>query len=244
MEIIDECNRICKLYGTNELKIYFQAPTLVHNDTELSELSFFRNYYNLQFTWRASARVEFLTNQRIHELYMTGARVIDVGFESASPEILLKMNKTATPQEYLEKMAHAICEADKVGLVLKINILFYLGENIKTLQETFLFLAQYKDKIKCLSAYPLLQYPGMQQIEQYNDHFIKSNCSLIQTKEWVKRKIYPINLSNEMTFEKSNYYGILFGKAFQTLEDFFYQKQYGYNKHNVSLDKFKNYVKK
>ena len=87
--------------------------------------------------------------------------MLDLGLESASPKMLLLMNKTHNPQAYLRK-AEAVIEkaAQLPGTFLKLNLLFHPGETAETLAETFSFLFRWRSKIDAVTVSPVMVDPG------------------------------------------------------------------------------------
>ena len=240
--VFEEASSLCDIYQKKDLKIYFETPIFLHSTDELKRLAQLRSEWNSQFTWRTETRVDFLTTQNITLLKNSGAKVLDIGLESTSPEILLRMNKTNSPEKYIKHASTALINAHNNGITLKINILFYIGENLNTLRETYNFLASHSEYIRAISAYPMLIYPGMGSLIEFEKELEKHGGSIIKKSPWNERKIFPVNLSSELSYSQAEELALLFGKAFQTMENYFYQKQFGYFPPNYNYSDFKSHV--
>ena len=103
-DIIEEAETIASNYNSDSISIYFEAPILQMADSEIAELIRLRKEHGLNFTWRAETRVEYLIPRRIQALFEAGMRVVDIGLESGSPELLKKMNKTLECAKYLNRI--------------------------------------------------------------------------------------------------------------------------------------------
>ena len=242
LDIIEETAYLCNLYQRSDLSIYFETPCFIFNDREIKELMQLRSARDLEFTWRTEARVEYLTEHRIACLKEAGCRVIDVGLESAAPEILCLMGKTDKPQEYLEAASIALSAARREDILLKINILFYAGETLASLRKTFSFLMDHRDHLRCISAYPMFLHPAISNLESFKYILREAGGSLEASSLWEDRRVHPVNSSSELTYSRLKRLGILFGKAFQSADDFVRQKTYGYLPPGRSVDSVLEYI--
>lgn len=236
--IVQEAEKLTSLYDTKVLLLYFQTPMFLMTDKELIQLRDLRKTRDLSFKWRTQTRVDYLSSEKIRLISQAGGRVIDLGLESGSEEMLVAMNKTPNPAKYLSKASQVLHAAPNFGIKIKLNILFFAGERRKTLLETFSFLENHSHLGWTLSAYPLLVYPGT-SLENLIDPILKKHGgSKVRTDEWKERYLIPINPSHEFSYEELQRIGVLFGKAFQTSEEYFNERRYGYYKPNISYDDF------
>lgn len=236
--IIDEATELIKLYRQSDLSLYFQTPMLLMQDDELAQLCDLRNTKGLSFCWRAQTRVEYLTDTKIRLLAKAGARVIDLGFESGSREMLSEMDKSKNPGNYLAAAKAVLKAAKEEGIIIKLNILFYAGERRATLLETYDFLEENSDGLWTISAYPLLIYPGTMLTNTIASLLQKRGGSLVNDKIWRERHLIPVNPSSEFTYEDMQHMGILFGKAFQTSKTYFNERHHGYYRPGITYDDF------
>lgn len=126
---------------------------------------------------------------------------------------------------------------------MKLNLLFYVGENIHTLKETFEFLKINADNVKALSAYPVLLYPGSRLSSSLED-ITSYGGSLVNDAEWVSMHLTPVNPSHDFTYAKLHDVGILLGKSFQTSRTFYAQKSQGYYSPGTTYKDFEKLVQK
>ena len=243
-EIIQEIILLSSFYGDRNIKIYFETPIMLFTSKEIDELVNFRKKSGIDFRWRTETRVEYLQSHSIERLAEAGLKVIDMGLESGSPQILLRMNKANNPATYLTSAIKVLKKANSQNILIKINILFYVGENKDTISETLAFLEANQDYIKSVSAYPLIGFPcetfGVEFLNELS-HF---GGSIVRDSEWASRKLFPINPSSELSYKDLQKVSKLICKSYQSIDDFFMQKQYGYFSPNISFDDFLNAAEK
>lgn len=221
--IINEINKIKKIYGES-ICAYFQTPHFLFPKKDLEMLAKYREK-NDQFIWRTQTGVRYLNAENIKLLYEAGARVIDVGFESASTRILNHMSKDENPDEYLVLMKNALKSAAEVGLRLKLNILLFAGETKESITQTSLFLKDNLYNFHSFSAYPVMVYPSpgsrkfIAKINELGGTVVEMSMS---------KNIHYVNLSPQIDYKKANKIALLLGKSFQNSEMYMSQKYMGY----------------
>lgn len=133
------------------------------------------------FGVNAKLTEEFLTSLHasgVQPLLMTALRVdgpwrryvalmeglfdqVHFGLESASPEILLRMNKTGNPQHYLGEAKAAFQAFKKHRMHVAINfVMGFLGENAETLASTWQYVTECREWIDSAWGGALMSYPG------------------------------------------------------------------------------------
>lgn len=239
-EIIHEVERIQKVYNDPEVLIYFQAPLFGMTKAELEDLQALKKERNLSFHWRAQSRVDKLNFDIIPLMAKAGSRILDLGLESCSSEILRRMGKTDNPSQYLSKAAAVLKQATSNGIRTKVNILFYIGEDRNSLLDTFNFLVEHSAYIHALSAYPVLVYPGGNFKDSIAPILKKFGGTFIEDERWNKLHLTPINPSAEFSYEDMQLIGRLFGKAFQTYDSYFADRKHGYYHPQIRFSDFIN----
>ncbi|MCK4623341.1 MAG: B12-binding domain-containing radical SAM protein [Desulfuromonadales bacterium] len=237
-DIVKEAKKLSALYNTKKLLMYFQTPMFLMSDKELSKLKALRNAMGLSFEWRTQTRVDYLSPEKIELIGQAGGRVVDLGLESGSEEMLGAMCKTENPAKYLSAASDILHAAERSRVAIKLNILFYAGERRKTLLETFDFLEKHAGLKWTLSAYPLLIYPGTLLESSIEPMLKKYGGSVVQTYEWQEQHLIPVNPSEEFSYQEMQRLGILFGKAFQTSDEYFNERRYGYYRPGVTYGEF------
>lgn len=238
--IIDEAEYITDIYGDNEICIYLETPMFLMQDEEISQLAIQRQDRGLNFTWRTSTRVEYLTPDRLDKLAKAGCRILDLGLESASFDILIRMGKTRDPKRYLDRTSEILRAAHDLGIIIKLNILFYIGDTLETIATTFSYLTENLPYVNSVSAYPLLLYPGSSLETGIGEEIKRYGGEIITDAVWQSRHLWPVNPSPELTYDSLQELGILFAKSFQTMETFYIQKRYGYFSPGISYTEFVN----
>ena len=222
-EIIEEINAIKSAYGEN-ICAYFQTPHFLLPKNDLKKIAKYRAGSN-SFIWRTQTSVRYLTIENIQLLYNAGARVIDVGFESASPEMLSHMGKDKSPNEYLAIMKRALKAAAEIGLRLKLNILLFAGETHASLTQTALFLKDNLHGFHSFSAYPVMVYPSHNS-DKFIEKINELGGSIVEVP--TSRSIYHVNLSSQIDYQKANRIALLLGKSFQNVKMYMSQRHIGY----------------
>lgn len=237
--IIDEIKKLCKLYNNGNLKLYFETPNMVFLNSEIDELIEFRQKENLTFTYRTETRIEYLLSHSIEKLAESGLKVIDIGLESGSETILKRMNKTNRPKLYLKSAENILKRAYDLDIIIKINILFYVGENKHTIGETLSFLDRNEPYIRSISAYPLIGFQFHKFGDEFHNDLARYGGSVVKNEYWKNMKLFPINPSSEYCYDDLQNISLMITKAYQSESDFFYQKQYGYFSPKISFLEFR-----
>lgn len=241
-DVVDEVENVCSFYESSCISFYFQTPLMKLADEELVSLAKEREERGLQFTWRSQTRVDTLEIHQLELLHKAGCRALDLGFESGSHEMLVAMGKTKNPSAYLSKAASLLREAKQVGIIIKLNVLFYAGERTSTLAETFTFLSKNSETIHSISAYPLLVFPETDLEEKISNTLACCGGKVRRDEQWTKRHIYPVDSSNKWSYEKLSEFGIKLGKAFQTSKEYYAQRSCGYYAPTASYEEFIKHV--
>jgi len=62
--------------------------------------------------------------------------------------------------------------------------------------------------------------------------------SFVKSDEWSQRHLTPINPSKDFSYVDLKRLGVMFGRAFQTIESYFNERSVGYYSPSVSYDQF------
>lgn len=239
-DVISEAKEIVTIYNNDAISIYFQAPLFVPSIKYLSELAEQRKKEGLIFRWRAQCRADSIDEDVAIAMAKAGAAVIDLGLESGSERMLYMMKKTDDPKLYLAQSRRSIELLRHVGIVPKLNILFYVGETWDTIKETFTYLRSFGPNELSVSAYPVIGYPGTTFINDVKNDLAKAGGTVVEDSLWAGRHLTPINPSRDFTYEYLKSLGCRFGKAFQTQLSYYNERSVGYYKPTSSFDDFIN----
>lgn len=156
--------------------------------------------------WGTEIRVDNPWEDYIDKLYDSGMRTIGIGMESASPEILLRMNKTKNPKKYLTKAINFIRKCHEFNLKPSLNIMAYVGETPKTLKETLYFLLSLDECIYRVDAFSVFEIKGTQLSSEFETIKEETGCERVVTPYTQKTHIYPLSVSKYYSYEDmSNY---------------------------------------
>ncbi len=145
---------------------------------------------------KAEAHVDILNENKLQALIKSDID-LTVGFESASHQQLVLMNKTADPARYVQKMGRIIDTLFRSGRELVINVLIgFPGETRRTIDETFAFLEGSSSKLDAtLPKFSLFRiYPGTPVFQ--NARFFEDVLgSVFYSKDWwyheVDHSLFP-----------------------------------------------------
>ena len=127
----------------------------------------------------------------------------------------------------------------KNRIITKINILFYIGENKKTLFDTIAFLDGIKTYVQSISAYPLILYPNIMNKQNIISDLISHGGSIVTNNGWEERHLLAVNPSSEFTYTSLQHIGKLIAKSYQSINTFFEQRRFGYLDPNISFRTFR-----
>jgi Radical SAM superfamily/B12 binding domain len=157
-ELADEIERATVALGRRDFNAYFEASLFQPSTDWCNQLVAEMKARDLALRWRAETRVDHLAPRQVDILARAGLKVLDLGLESASPQQLGIMEKTASPTTYLRKASELLQACYDQGIWAKVNVLLYAGETEETLDETRIWLDQHAGLIKGVSAGPLVVY--------------------------------------------------------------------------------------
>jgi radical SAM superfamily enzyme YgiQ (UPF0313 family) len=177
--------------------------------------------------WRTQTRADVFDPALLPDLSAAGLTVLDVGLESASPKMLLAMDKTRNVQKYLDGAIQIIEAAQGTSTKIKINLLFHPGETPETIAETLAFLLPLRGKVSAVTVSPVMVDPGAPLWRSFGSYEKKFGASLIRSPMWDAYHIYPANPSKEITFDQVNTLSVLISKMFQGREDYIASRRLG-----------------
>jgi hypothetical protein len=154
--LIKYLKEIILQYDSNEIHPYLEASLFSPNPKWAEKLACEASNHDLRVEWRCESRVDGVTSDTLAFLAKAGLKVIDVGLETASPQQILRMEKSKNPDRYLRSASDVLraCKANSIDV--KVNILLYAGENEATVRETTAWLDDHADCIKGVSVGPVV----------------------------------------------------------------------------------------
>ena len=236
-KISEQFEHISNVYGTNELSPYFEASFFNPNIEWAKKLIRVRNLNNEFYNWRCESRADVFDEEITETLVNAGFKVIDLGLESASCVQLLRMKKTKTPQQYLDKASRFIKYASSLGVWIKVNILLFLGETEETVTETIKWLENHKKYIKGVSVGPVIGFGLNHEVKKFVDSFDCPDVS-IATPEREITGISMFNLSKEIDYTRSNELSLEISRNFMTKKNYYDLKAFSYFPRGYSYQEF------
>lgn len=232
-KIIEEIKAINEVYS-NTMNYYFEASHFCPTMKWAEEFYDLYVSQNIESKWRCETRVDSITPEIITILSKAGLKVIDLGLESASPEQLYAMQKCNDADEYLKKAHDLLVSCNENGVLCKVNILLYFGENFKTLKETQQWLSERKNVIKGISVNPVTLYG------------FDANLESISTPEMIDKDYNSLLMNGYINFDlspeidKRNIESIMreLTQYFMTAKDYYELKSYTYYPTDYTYDKF------
>lgn len=235
-DLVREAVETERLYGAGSPTFYLQTPMFLMTDAEIMEVIHQRDLHGTSFSWRTETRVDYLSPAKIRLLARAGMRVVDVGLESGSPEILRRMGKTSHPDRYIRAIRDLVRAARDHGVLAKLNVLFYVGERPDTIVETLDALSE--AGAEAVSAYPLLLYPGTDLCDEIDEQLRCFGGSLVHDDAWRRRHLTPVNPSKWFSYEALQEIGVRVGRAFQLENTFRLLKRFGYFPPSAKAEQF------
>jgi len=230
--ILEQTKAAINLWGKDP--IYILAASTFGSDVKhMRELS--SGLKDLGIKWTAEFRADSKWYEHMDELVESGLSVAVVGLENASPEILLRMGKTKNPDKYLNSMQNIISEKKKFGdLVLRLNMMFYLGETPKTIKDNISFLSENADGIDAILYTPVFINPGTKIFNSFNEFENEFGAKLLQSEFWDRRHLHICHPSKYFSFEESLSFCDIMEKIFSTERGWFESEKFHYVKDQVS----------
>jgi len=233
--IIEDIRLLHELYGDEDFHFFLEANNFGVNHRKTEELA--ESLAGANHSWRTESRVDTFPIHILHKLIDGGLRVLDVGLESGSPEMLQRMHKTNDPSGYLKAGLRLAEEVARSGdCLLKLNIMLYYGETLSTVQETW----EYLRKISSITPLaigigPVRMDPGSKNYEQFvntgKSHFFDNSF-------WGKTHCYPVDLSPEISFEEGNNISKELAQEFQTSRTYYKSKRHSQLPYNMTYEEF------
>jgi len=223
-----------KLYGSG-FHFFIEANDFGVNYEKTSMLA--KLLAGSDFSWRTEARVDTFPIYLLDSLVDAGLRVLDIGLESASPEILLRMKKTMDPVGYLKagiRLAKEVAKNEKC--LLKLNIMLFYGETTSTINATRNYLRTISSICPIsLGIGPVRMDPGS---KMYRNFVNGMNLKMFENTFWGKVHCYPADLSREISFQDANRICMEISQEFQTSKTYYEAKRHSQLPYNMTYEKF------
>lgn len=155
-------------------------------------------------TWTSEFRADGYFAKRLEFVADNGAKALFVGVESCSPRQLVAMNKTRQPERYLASLSELLEQSLRCPSVLvKLGLLFYVGETAGTQRETLGYLFRHIDRVRWVSVSPLFVFGGTPLERAFPSYQRDHGARLHTTGFWGDNRIYACHVSREFSFQDS-----------------------------------------
>lgn len=153
--VIEEMKFLMKVYGINVF--YFQDEMFLISKKRIQRFGELLKENNLKIKFTANARVDIIDEEIALLLKKIGCKVLNIGFESSSQEVLNHMKKNTTVEQN-EKVLN-ICK--KVNLGFGLNFIWgYPEDDKETLMNNAKLIKKYNTYQQLRTIRPVTPYPG------------------------------------------------------------------------------------
>ena len=171
--------------------------------------------------WITQLRVDSPSIKHLPKLCGSGLRIISVGVESGSSQILRLMQKTREPYKWVRMTEKLVQEVSHIEeLKMRMNIVFFVGETPQTLRETLKLIVRNSYGIDMVGAMTVFAIPGSRLTSDI-DYFSKRfGSSLLRTKYSDATHLFPCVPSQYFSFEQAAHFCDTLEKLFVSPEDY------------------------
>jgi len=158
--VVEEMESLHKTYGVKGFMFYDDELNVNHHFLVdlLSEIIKLQTRLGVEFRLRGFIKSQLFNEEQAELMYKAGFRWILIGFESASPQMLLNMNKMATVEDNTACVEYAHKYNLKVKALMSIG---HPGESEKTIMQTRDWLVDVKPDdfdVTIITVYPGTPY--------------------------------------------------------------------------------------
>ena len=195
-------------YDHHPLKFYMQASnfSINHKDADILCKSLGNTVDYIE--WRTEMRVDTYQPGLLKKLFKSGLRIVDLGIDSASPDMLKLMNKSYYPSDYLEKAILLMSEAYEIGIFCKVNMLVHPGDTRESLNKSEKWLRDNQMLISAVSVSPTLVFPGTDLDINFNYYQKSFGTNKLNNSELSSYEVYEIDPSVEINNNHAKEYSL------------------------------------
>jgi tRNA A37 methylthiotransferase MiaB len=191
-----------------------KVPKIAFNDRSFNSSSISKQVLNYiiknnlreRFKFSCQSRIEIVNKYpELIDLFRKAGMIVGFGFETANKDLLIEMNKTKTPSQYLKKMKDIIHIYKNISdIYCRINIVLgFPGESKNTFKETVDFVNNYASH-ENIQIGPTLYSNYPNTYVYYNMEYYMEKFGSQFTKNWWKIPENP--LKHSVPDKPSKYY--------------------------------------
>jgi len=148
------------------------------------------------------------------------------------------MRKTPNPAAYLRQASELMAALSDNGIMPKINLLLYPGEDEKSLDETCAWLDKHRPHIKGISAYPLIVYGPGQRTKEFLDD-LRTRFGTEPVGETLSQNGFThLHLTRSLDHDASIAHAERISREFMTADDYWDLKHFCYFRRSYSRGQF------
>ena len=238
--MLAEFDHLASLYGKNVLYALLASTFGVK---AAPTLEFLGGMQTRGIQWGTELRADCPWPEYIDKLHAAGARELLIGVESCSTEILRRLRKSADPEGYLRRAEDYIHQAKIHGLYPGINLIAFVGENPRTMQQTMAFLLRNAADLYRVGANSVFLFAGTPLAHQFAELAREFGAERVATPYADKTHCYPVKLSRDLSYEAGAYWCHLLSKTFSCNEiNQLGERRYDYSSYDFCLEAGKHDV--
>ena len=155
--------------------------------------------------WSTEISCDVPWHTRIRNFSESGMFLLNVGFESASPKTLERMNKVRNIEKYLDRAINILNERAKYdNLKVRFNIMIYAGDTTTDISTTINFLEKHSTNLDAIVCCPTIAYPGTSLYHMLDKIEKDYGAKRVITQFCNKTHHFPIDPSSEITFNQAS----------------------------------------
>lgn len=227
-----------QLYGSITIRPYVEASLFLPSNSWMDGFAARYAELGLSVQWRTETRVDALSPAAIDRLANSGLRVLDLGLESASPRQLLAMGKSRHPSIYLDRASATLEACGRAGVLAKLNIVLYPGEDVDSYSDTLGWLRQHRSLIAGISATPLIYYPSGPHGSRLPGDLLELGASLTDAGQPERSGYGDLDLSPTISNAVARQICTDLSQEFMDARAYFTLKSFGYFSPQLTYDEF------
>lgn len=234
---VEELARLRDLYVGSVVRPFVQAPLFRPSLAWAEDTAAKYSSNQVGVQWRAESRVDMMSRELLQALFESGLRVLDLGLESASPSVLLRMGKTRDPSKYLARAERTMRDCAELGIRVKLNVVWYAGETPASIDESREWLVGHRELISGLSVNPAVVYSGPGSRETVK-RWVEYGAVVDPETRDKPDDIVFIHPSRDLSRQEAVEAGLELSRELMTMRSYFELKQYGYFPPRLTYEEF------